>query len=394
MTDRDLRKRLLLLHAPDEIGAERRAWSVVRIAFEERQPERRARLPLARPLLAAAVAVALVAAVANPPVLRAIRDAVTRERQTTIYREALFSLPAPGRLLVNSARGPWVVRPDGSRRLLGRYREASWSPRGLFLTALGRHELVALEPGGRVRWSLARTGRLASPRWSPELNGSTRIAYLRGQTLRVVAGDNTGDRLLAPRVAAVAPAWRPGQTFTLAYATARGRVEVVEPDRKKVLWRSRSLGPPVAVAWSSDGARLFVLLPGSVVSFDAAGRLLGRVALPGRGIAIAPRPRGRDLAVVVRMHGERSAVVLVRGGRGQTKRLVFGADGVFDGATWSPDGRWILVDWQSADAFMFVTPQGRQKLVSDIDRQFSSGRAVSSFPVVGPESWCCRVPSS
>ena len=36
---------------------------------------------------------------------------------------ALFSLPAPGRLLVSADSGVWVVDQDGSRRLLGDYRE-------------------------------------------------------------------------------------------------------------------------------------------------------------------------------------------------------------------------------------------------------------------------------
>src|ERR671934_220788 len=43
----------------------------------------------------------------------------------------LFRLPAPGRLLVESSEGPWVVQPDGSKRLLGRFLDASWSPHGL-----------------------------------------------------------------------------------------------------------------------------------------------------------------------------------------------------------------------------------------------------------------------
>jgi len=142
MSDRDVRRRLLLIHPPDEMGAERRAWAVVRTALEEREPVKRSR-NLSRPALAIAIALALVGAVANPPVLSAIRDALGKEHQKTVYREALFSLPTGGRLLVNSGRGPWVVKPGGGRRLLGSYRDASWSPHGLFLTALGPHEVVA-----------------------------------------------------------------------------------------------------------------------------------------------------------------------------------------------------------------------------------------------------------
>ncbi len=48
-------------------------------------------------------------------------------------KPALRSLPAAGELLVESAQGPWIVRDDGSKRLLGDYDEATWSPRGLFV---------------------------------------------------------------------------------------------------------------------------------------------------------------------------------------------------------------------------------------------------------------------
>ena len=75
---------------------------------------------------------------------------------------ALFALPADGRVLVTSARGVWVVRPDGSKRLLGRYREASWSPFGRFVVAARANELAALDPStGELRWSLARPARPA-----------------------------------------------------------------------------------------------------------------------------------------------------------------------------------------------------------------------------------------
>nr|MBA3716792.1 hypothetical protein [Actinomycetota bacterium] len=160
MTDRELRRALLQLKPPDEIGAERRAWAITLAAFQEREPARR-RPQLVRPLLVLAAVLAVIGAVVNPPVLNAIRDAIgrTKEKTRPVYKQALFSLPAPGQLLVNSARGPWIIKPGGGRRLLGHYRDASWSPHGRFVTAVGPHELVALEPRGTVRWSLARSGR-------------------------------------------------------------------------------------------------------------------------------------------------------------------------------------------------------------------------------------------
>jgi len=391
MTDREVRRRLLRIHPPDEMGAERRAWALVRTALEEREPVKRSR-NLTRPVLAIAFALAVVAAVVNPPVLSAIRDALGKEHQKTVYRQALFSLPTGGRLLVNSGRGPWVVKPGGGRRLLGSYRDASWSPHGLFLTALGPHEVVALEPSGTVRWSLARSGRLASPRWSPEIAGSTRIAYLRNDTLRVVVGNDTGDRLLSASVAPVAPAWRPGPGFMLAYVTSSGHVQVVETDSQKPVWHSGGLGKPLALAWSTDARRLLVLLPQAVVVFRGDGKRIGAARLPAPAVTAAFKPGTHRFAVVVRYpQGPRSAAMILGADALQSPpKLVFAADGRFTDVAWSPDGRWLLIGWPSADAFMFIGPRGGQKLVAPIGQQFSSGQKASTgFPSVPESGWCC-----
>ncbi len=127
----------------------------------------------------------------SPPgraVLDEIREAVGVERA----QPALFSLPAPGRLLVASDAGVWVVQQDGSKRLLGAYREASWSPFGRFVVAARENELAALEPDGSVRWTLARPG-VRFPRWAGT-ETDTRIAYVDRTGIRVVAGDGTDDQ--------------------------------------------------------------------------------------------------------------------------------------------------------------------------------------------------------
>jgi hypothetical protein len=384
MIDRELRRRLLRIHPPDEVGAERRAWALTLAAFEEREPARR-RPAYIRPLVAFALALAVIGAVVNPPVLNAIRDAIgrTKEKKAVVYKHALFSLPAPGRLLVDSSRGPWLIRANGARRLLGRYHDASWSPRGLFIAALGRHDVVALEPNGTVRWSLARSGRLAFPRWSPELQGSTRVAYLRGNTLRLVAGDNTDDHLVDDSVLPVAPAWRPGAQFVLAYQAATGRVRVVETDGGKLLWRSPRLPQVVELAWSSDGMRLLALGRRSLVVFGRDGHRIGRAPLPALAISAQFEPAGHRIALLLR-YPQQSAVVLRDGDApAAPSRVVFQAAGRFGTLAWSPNGRWLLAGWQSADAFLFLTPDGKQDVVSDISGQ------LGSFPAVPQAGWCC-----
>ena len=310
MTDAELRRALRRIHPPDELGAERRAWMLVRAAFDEREPATR-RPQVIRPLLVLAGALALIAAVVNPPVLNAIRDAVgrTTEKKVVTYKQALFSLPAQGRLLVNTARGPWIIKPGGARRLLGRYRDASWSPRGLFVAAVGRHELVALQPNGTVRWSLARSGRLSSPRWSPENEGSTWIAYLRGTTLRIVAGDSTEDTLLDGAVATTAPAWKPGTSFVLSYVTAAGRIRVYDVGTQKTLWHSLRLPKVTELAWSDDGTRLLALTRRSLIVFGGRGQRIGRAYFPADAVAAAFEPGSHRIAALLRFP-QQSAVQL------------------------------------------------------------------------------------
>src|SRR5262249_31924555 len=146
-------------------------------------------------------------------VLHRLRETVGVEKA----QPTLFSLPAKGRLLISSDAGVWVVHADGSKRLLGRYAEASWSPHGRFVVAARRNELAALEANGRVHWTLARP-RVRRPRWTGS-NADTRIAYADQMGVRVVAGDGTGDRLVAAGGGPLA--WRPGSEFELAYVAGR-----------------------------------------------------------------------------------------------------------------------------------------------------------------------------
>src|SRR6185437_12902716 len=158
--------------------AEERAWAVVRTAYARREhaPARVRRWPLA----AAGVAAAVAAAAFSPPG-RAVVDAVRRSIGVEHAAPALFRLPAPGRLLVSGPGGTWVVSADGSKRRLGDYAEASWSPHGLFVVAASQDELAAIEPGsGRVHWTLARA-HVSLPRWGGS-KADTRIAYLSGDT--------------------------------------------------------------------------------------------------------------------------------------------------------------------------------------------------------------------
>jgi hypothetical protein len=234
------------IEIPGEHEARERSWAVVSSAFAEREPQPRRRSW--KPVAAVAVAVVVVAGLLSPPgqaVLDELREVVGVEDSAP----ALFSLPAPGRLLVTADSGVWVVEQDGSKRLLGRYREASWSPFGRYVVAARANELVALTPDGEVRWSLARPD-IRLPRWGGTRT-DTRIAYFSRGELRVVGGDGKGDHLLDAAAAPRAPEWRPGHV--LVYERQDGAARAVDVDTGTVVQRPARLPEPSAATVSPDG---------------------------------------------------------------------------------------------------------------------------------------------
>jgi hypothetical protein len=355
------------------VNAEERAWEVVRRAYEERISTSH-RTPARNRLVLAGVAAAVLAgAVLSPPgraVLGELRESVGVEHA----QPALFSLPAPGRLLVASEAGAWVVADDGSRRRLGEWREASWSPFGRFVVATSPTELAALEPDGKTRWSLARP-RVRFARWGGS-RVDTRIAYLSGSRLRVVAGDGTGDvaQDARPAAAQVAPAWRPGARHVLAYVTAGGRVYVLDTDAGTVIWRSARYAHPRALAWSSDGTRLALVTRDTVVLFGSGPEPVATRPISGV-VAAEFAPRGLRIALA------RARDVVILDGSRVTR--VFAGTGRFSDVAWSPDARWLLVPWRDADQWVFVRVGGAHRIraVSNVSRQFGA------FPRVG--AWCC-----
>ena len=363
-----------------EHEARKRAWEVVNTAFAERSPvARSSHWP--RVAAVAVAATAVLAATLSPPgraVLDEIREVVGVERA----QPALFSLPAPGRLLVASDAGIWVVADDGSRRLLGDYREATWSPFGRFVAAARANELAALEPDGDVRWTLPRR-RVTSPTWAGT-ETDTRIAYVDRTGVRVVAGDGTGDRLLLQGIRALV-AWRPGAARELAIASPR-EVRVLDATSGRTIWRAPATLPPTALAWSSDGERLLVSSRTSIRVFDARGRLpldVGPGAAPVRAAALAPN--GRAVAYVMKASGQSQLWIVPRiRPDGNAARRLFAGAGELGGLAWSPDGRWLLVTWADANQWLFIRVDGRGiRAVSNIAEQFRS----SAFPRV--EGWCC-----
>jgi hypothetical protein len=367
-----VKRELERVDVPGEHDARKRTWPVVAAAFTERSPVPR---PSHWPRVAAvALSVsALVAATVSSPgraVLDEIREVVGVERA----QPALFSLPTQGRLLVASDAGVWVVQQDGSRRLLGDYREATWSPFGRYVAATGMNELAALEPDGDVRWTLARASA-RSPRWTGS-EADTRVAYVSGRRARVVAGDGTNDRAVcrgAVHFRRVPPAWQPGPRFALALVAPSRAVHVYEVGGCTPLWRSSPIRGPQRLEWSGDGTRLLVVTHEGVRILRAG---TGSLAGVERANDAAFRPNSRELALI-RKRGDTSELLI-------GSRVVFRGAGELQGLTWSPDGRWVRVGWPAADQWVFVRADGKRiRAVSNVSEQFRS----RSFPRV--EGWCC-----
>jgi hypothetical protein len=369
-THAELARALQAAPIPDAAGAEERAWRVIEAAYAERElappanRHRQRRLALA---LAGGLAVAAIAlSPAGAEVGELVTDTLGIDSDQALPE--LRALPAAGELLVESGDGAWIVRADGSKRLLGGYEDASWSPRGWFVAAADGHDLVALEPDGDVRWTVTAPRAVRDPRWGGD-GTDTRIAYRSAGDLWVVPGDGTEPRRVARDVAATAPVWlpvpadaklgldTPVAVHRLAYLDRDGVPNLVDADS------GRTLEPMPA-----EASRLRALRDGLV-----------------------PSPAGDRLASVVERRDRATLVVDGPDGRG----ALFSAPGRFTDPVWSPDGRWLLIGWSDADQWLFIRSdprRGRPRLpqrvvaIDMVSREFDPGGAgTGGFPL--PSGW-------
>jgi hypothetical protein len=392
--------------APGEAEARARAWELAAAAAAERprQPPPRRRAPTAAAL--ALTAAALTGAVAFTAPGDAVADWLTDRVRDAVGEPAPIRgdhLPGDGLLLGASSGGPVVVGGgDRPKRLLGAVDEATWSPRALHVAATRGVELIAVDRRGQRRWSLHHGQRIVHPRWAPS---GFRIAYLSSHTLWVVNGDGTTDRPLG-LAGPAAPAWRPGRRHQIAYADTAGRVvllQVRDDNTARVLWRTRPHLTPRKLAFSADGDRLVVMASDRtyVLTAKGHGALIRHARVPAgtHNADAAFARRGRDYAVVRHTRAGTSRIVLVRaarvaGRRAQPVDVGYGRDrlllelpGPTRGLAWSPDGRWLAVAAQRADAWLLLRVRdGRLAGVRTIDRVRSRFGAGAPVSLAG---WCC-----
>ena len=352
----------------------------VRSAYAEQPTAPRSRRRI-RFALVPIVAV-LVGVLALTPAGAAVHRWIEQTLRVRHAQPALFSLPAPGRIRVSGPGGAWTVASDGAKRRLGPWRQATWSPHAEYVAVAGANQLTAVDLRGITRWAIARPG-VRFPEWYAP-NGY-RVAYLSGTTLRVIAGDGVGDRPLAHGVAAVAPAWRPGHEYQLAYVTAGGAVAVRDADTGELEFSLPETSMPRLLAWSPDGQRLLVLTRDAAIVYTGAGRTVDRPLGPGQApLDAALSPDGRTVALL----GARDLTLIDLAAHRGPARQVFSGQGLRQVA-FSPDGRWLLVSWPAADQWIFIHATGPPRIiaVSRIAQQFTPAGSRPAFPEL--DGWCC-----
>jgi hypothetical protein len=219
-------------------------------------------------------------------------------------------------------------------------------------------ELIAVDPGGQVRWTLTAREPVSDSLWAGDAL-DTRIAYRSGGDLWVVDGDGTDARRVAEDVAPAAPLWllQPGLTkvdpsgqtafpYGLAYLDHSGKPAVVDPE---------------------TGGHLNVHV----------GRAHERQL---RGQAVPSPTDGRSAAV--ERDGDRSLLTVRGNGK---RRVVFAAAGRITGPTWSPDGRWLLIGWPAADQWLFIDVDRPHHVIpfGRISEQFDpGGEGPARFPSI------------
>ena len=224
VSERELQAALRRVEPPDADAAAARAWASVEAALAAPAPQRTRAWGWRRVVPALAVALLAVAVALTPPgealadwLRRAVEPAPRAPPRRPVPPVAF---PGGGALLVRSGEALWIVDDRGRRTRLGRWTDAAWSPRGRFVAAVRGRELAALDRRGAVRWRLERPFPLSQPAWSS--GDGQRIAYRSLDGLRVVAGDGTGDRLLAGPLGPAGPAGGRARRGSWPGPTARG----------------------------------------------------------------------------------------------------------------------------------------------------------------------------
>ena len=142
------------------------------------------------------------------------------------------------------------------------------------------------------------------------------------------------------------------------------------------------------IAWSAGGDRFMAMSRKALLTDDVLSPDAGNFSYVVRGAArlvdAALAPSGARLALLERGPG-RSEIRLLEPARGDGGRSapLFAGRGALTEITWSPDGRWLLAGWRSADQWLFLRSERPRRLVAidELSDQFHPGDSgEAEFP--------------
>ena len=351
---------------PGAVEAERRGLLVVAEAFAGR--ERRGRSPAPRLALVLASVLRARRALLSPAgasVRGWVGDVFTTA--TPPPAPALTDLPGGGRLLVQSEAGTWVVQADGSRRLLGRYEQASWSPHGLFVAAAAGHTLSAIEPDGTVHWTLSAPGAVSRPALV-----SVRRAHRLPQRRSAARRRRRRGRRPGRSRRVSRPSRRPGSApacTTWPSSTPDGRLRVEDVDGRRRLGSAPAL-PGIEtsglVGRRLDPARSVPARPAgeagetSKLAGEHPARRTARDPAaergePGGGGLLRPGDDDRRGASTERRRRPARAAKSPSSIRpGAPPQRLLSVPGDLASVLWSPDDSRLLIPWPGLDQWLFI----------------------------------------
>jgi hypothetical protein len=165
-----------------------------------------------------------------------------------------------------------------------------------------------------------------------------------------------------------------------------------------VFW-TRPTGSAIKLEWSASGSRLLVLTRRDAQMLSASGQTRTTIKLGGanRLVTGSMSPNGTTLALVGQQGVQISHLTPSSGARGAAVASVLPGTGIHD-ATWSPNSRWLLISWPTADEWVFVATGKKPHLKatsriaqrfgqSGTSRRFTQRSGKTVLPAL--DGWCC-----